>query len=547
MKVIKLSSDLTVSDAQIKWLIAPSEPIYCEGKSSLLNQKLSKKNRVKLSYFSNKYLSDLERYKLDHKLIEELKARVKRKEGIDGYVSELSFIYHDQTIFFTIEVLLISKMSYLLVKTRRFKPMMTPDHLRSLSELPFDPQSMINDLSRKCFAVLKAGNLNARPTEDLQVRDCFPHIFIKSKTHQTIRPWSENADWRALATIGLRHSLGDQEDLPIINKYKQTNLCIREHLVLIDKQSMLVVSDKEYVENDGMLVTCLIAKHLAYLLSEFIENRNQFNREDMILLLDRLERTFNMPSLISESETTTQRWPVILRTFKIDERIEGARHIIDQETLTHRSPDDTLRRLDELAAQIPDWPYHYGDIDQKLGEEGLNIARKTLEKIAKEVISHLHHFGLKESKAKDLNTMIQLITKPESWRTTMPEAALDESLTAYIIFIQLMGNKGSHDSGVLFVPPKQSCDHAMNLLVEIMNWFVYRFLRYAFNNCPNCNRRCPSYNILCICKHRFEQPWYQSCHCKFSAVEEQNFCLQCGKEFVRKGEEEATLVVQWLV
>ena len=544
---------LAYEEVQINWYITPELPIL----SPLTHVKLPKSSLglpIDWDYFSHQDLGSLSRYSLSPTCIEELKARLRHKQKIKGNIKDLYFTWMGIVFPFTIELFEIGNSCYLHVKSIKLRHNVNTKQLISLTHYPKVKESEIYDIIQKLIMVLQTGNIQARPQNDFEF-DIFPLIHIKPQQEDTESMLNIVLSKSSLTSLGTRHP-----DLPrsstIITDYFNKNLCIREQVSIVDKQSMLVVSKKLGIENIGIYHCCLIALHLQSKLRGYLNQQEHYSIIILEYLSALLEDSILRPSVMTNSVTIQKRWGPILKEFRVHELIQGLKLKIEaQRNLTIQNSNQILDELCTYADQIPKFSHQFQDFyDLNHWEANLNNTRKSLENLISLMMRHVVYKGKRNTSSQSkktkqdetLDAHIRLLAKRETWLESFSEIYLPDDIAEILLFLKGMGNIGSHSGKEVFMTPQRTVTLVVELLHRVMKWFVECFLDHAFKSCPNCSHLSESFFYVCAkCHYEFEKPLYQSCHCDFIYPKTTTLCLICKEPFVESSDPKATTRVIW--
>ena len=272
---------------------------------------------------------------------EELKATLRKRSHIKGNIKRLFFQQGDISISFEPFVVPYSDRSiaiYLRTPSLSF-PVSSSDLVR-LSSHPSFQSSQLRMAVEKICMVLQTGDVNARAFGGLTYR-WYPYIHImdyapKSDSYgeTTHIPWPE------LVPIGTRHTKISPSDRPLIEAYQAKNHSIRGGVLVIDKQSTLVVSEDDYLELRGIRYCLAVALRMRQLLEREFRSSN----EELALttsLLKRVRFAYERPSVITESQTYRTLWPLIARECQVMEWLSN----LEQKSNVQPTPSSATHAL----------------------------------------------------------------------------------------------------------------------------------------------------------------------------------------------------------
>ena len=316
-------SDFRVLRWQLEWWILP-EGKTLHGIAERRDLLVAKSLPVKSPPFKWGFLewpeaTQFKTFSLSNHFQEELKASLRKKFHIKGNCKYPFFFLREKQLQF--EPFVVTYPDHSIALYFRTSPQSLPIStldLVSLSTQPLQDNSSLRMAADKIFAVLQGGDINSRPVGKIKYRS-YPYIHIFDYS-----PASENAfasatvPWHEFVQIGTRHmdiSPGDQK---LIGHYKAKNHSLRDGVLVIDKQSTLVVSPKNYLELQGIRYCLAIALRMRHLLEEHFRDNSETSCLDK-KLLQRLRFACENPSVITSSYNYQTIWPLIVRECKVIE------------------------------------------------------------------------------------------------------------------------------------------------------------------------------------------------------------------------------------
>ncbi len=529
----------------LQWAIVPATPVRCSDGPVLRPGGRRSALPIQCAFFGHDAVQLPIRRRLAPAAREELKRRLCKRAGRKGNVQAPFFRWRKHDITFEIDVVTLGTECFPLIHKVRLPEAVSAAQLTALTHLPLDPSSLLHDAVCKVLAMVGANAVSARP-EGLVDVEVFPLVHIREHApRDATRSIADDVPWSALASIGTRHERLGDDTQGIVAAYRRKNLCLRDEVAVVDKQSMVVVSEGLSLEVRGFFDASLLALRLQRFLRAATRGSAEDQPEALEVLLERLTVSMEQPAVVTDSVTMHPRWPQILREFQVDQCVAGLRDLLDAERGQRRSLDHTLDRLAALAEQIPDWPFRYDPLGDADGWQALVLARKSLEQVASVMMEHLREGRPSAGGGDNLDARLRALWKPGTLRDKLPAAALPDDIFQIMLFIKDLGNLGAHAGKRVYSPPDRTVALVLGLLVQVLEWFVERFLPAVFRACPACGERVAFYEYFCLCGHAFERPMHQTCACEFLARPGQKHCLRCGSPFVAMGSAEATRPVEW--
>lgn len=250
---------------------------------------------------------------LSSRFREELKTTLRKRSDFKGNTKHLFFQHGELPIPFETFVIPYSDQSLAIyLRTPSMALPLSSSELASLSAHPSLSASQVRMAIQKICAVLKDGNINSRNSGSIKYR-WYPYIQIieyDPKSHEGVD--ALDIPWHELVPIGTRHTNISSSDQGLINSYKAKNHSIRGGVLVVDKQSTLVVSAEDYLELHGIRFCLAVALRMRQLL----EREFRATHETIPIaksLLERLRFAYERPSVITDSQHYRMLWPLIAK------------------------------------------------------------------------------------------------------------------------------------------------------------------------------------------------------------------------------------------
>lgn len=263
---------------------------------------------VKWDYLGWEDTTQLMAFRLAPLFQEELKISLRKQAHVKGNAKGLFFLHRENSLPF--EAFVIAYPDHTVALYFRTpllsNPLSTPEFV-SLSSLPSQVNSLLRKAVDKICTVLGTGEIKSRPTQTYN--NCYyPYIHILDYSPKScdvdIFPWHE------LAQIGTRHLEISPSDQNFVGTYKAKNHSLRNGVLVVDKQSTLVVSPQNYLELQGIRYCLFVALRMRCLLEQQFRDTSETSSVDKGLL-ERLRYVCERPSVITNSHNYQMLWPLI--------------------------------------------------------------------------------------------------------------------------------------------------------------------------------------------------------------------------------------------
>ncbi len=304
---------------------------------------------ISWSFFQWPEATELDSFGLSSSFREELKSCLRRRSHIRGNVKCPFFRHGIGTVPFEVFVIPRDDRSFaLFVRTPQMSLPVSSADLVAISAHPSLLSSQLRMAVEKICAALRDGDINARVATSVNYR-WYPYIHIVDYSPcSNVATPADDVPWHELVAIGTRHKQIAVTDRPLIEAYKAKNHSLRGEVLVIDKQSTVVVSPKEYLELGGVRHCLAVALRMRMLLEGQFRGSTESRPLDN-KLLDLLELGIEHPSVITDSQNYRTLWPRIARECQVVEWMTNVRRAASLGTIVYPTPSPTLTAISNVT------------------------------------------------------------------------------------------------------------------------------------------------------------------------------------------------------
>jgi hypothetical protein len=265
---------------------------------------------------------------------EELKTTLRKRTHFKGNIKHLFCKLGDKIIPFEAFIVLFPDRTLAIyLRTPKLSLKLSSSELTTLSVHPSLQLSQLRMAIEKICTVLRTANVDARTSEKIKYR-WYPYIHIMEYSPKLeTTDGTLNIPWAELVAVGTRHTKISSQDRKLIDAYRSKNNSIHGGVLVIDKQSTLVVAEEDYLEFHGIRYCLAVALRMRQVLEREFRSEHQ-GLSLSTELLDRVKFAYERPSVMTESQTYRTLWPLIARECQVMEWLSN----VENKVNLHKSP-----------------------------------------------------------------------------------------------------------------------------------------------------------------------------------------------------------------
>ena len=322
--------------------------------------------------------------------------------------------------------------------------------------------------------------------------------------------------------IGTRHRDINSSSTILANNFRSRSRSIRDDVLVIDKQSVLIVSDKEFLECQGIRFCVLMALRMREVLEEaFRSEDGEAVTKEVKKVLFSVER----PSVTTNSVNYQVLWPVCLEALRVVQWAQNLEAQTKTQSLEGELMRALVKKISTLESQI-EWfnakTSTVVDLANVTLESALNHVRSVLESIVNDIYRYC------ESPKSKVGTLYQRIEYIRS------QNVVPIGIANCMHVVRAFGNKGSHGSD------NKDADDGLELrmtavvlvlsaMAQLFEWYVASYLPSTHVQCPQCDNQYRVDAIFCrSCGASLRKKDRRKCEHEFEYDDNTHFCPTCG-------------------
>lgn len=462
-------------------------------------------------------------YKCNPLLREELKAAIRKRSGIKGNIKSPFFQWRDLRIAFEVLIARFSTNDFMLLFfSEEICCPLTADEIREISYLPTQRQSQVRQSIEKLSIYLSTGDIRRKSAPIKRVAGYFPVISVFAfSPRNNRRSVVDDVPWHLIASIGTRHKDLQRDSSGLVRQYREKNFSIRDDICIINKQSLVSISDGKHLELEGIKFAAFIAYRTKLLL---ISKARCFTTIDPNIgpLIECLRYINDNPLVISDSTTFQSAWQNAYEGLRIPELLKSLERSLTEELAPPGALLQTVERIERIGENAG---IAATDVRKLLELQKIdvrtawNYVRRKLESI---LLSILDDVKINPNK-KTVGALLDQVKK---------ETSVPDDVVAAAELIRGFGNIGSHAAPTAYNPNKNTVTMVAHGLAHIIEWYTTIFRPSLFVKCanPRCGYTQRTGQKFCSeCGTELPVDGKLKCpRCKQEVDASQKYCGRCG-------------------